>query len=183
MHPRDHLILSTAAAAAAYPLLGRRVLVPWAASLLADLDHAPAYVRRQGLASPAAMWRHFRDGEGGEQQHLLHRWPLILAALALAPLAPAIALAALGLAYHRLLDDLHGLLRPGWRRWRWRLSAQGRLHARLQRRDGYRCRVCGAAGAPLELHQMPALASANPTDSLISVCRPCHQQLHLEASG
>ncbi len=183
MHPRDHLILSSAAAAAAYPFLGWRVLLPWAASLLADLDHMPAYVSRQGLASPGAMWRYFRNGEGGEQQHLLHRWPLILAGLAMAPLAPAIAWVALGLAFHRLLDDGHSLLRPAWRRWRWRLSAQGRLHARLHRRDGYRCRVCGAAGVALELHQLPATAGAHPNGSLISVCRPCHRQLHQEIAA
>jgi hypothetical protein len=76
-----------------------------------------------------------------------------------------------------LLDDLHGLLRPGWRRWRWRLSAQGRLHARLHRRDGYQCRVCGAAGVPLELHRTQAVGHTD--DGLISVCRPCHQQMHL----
>ncbi len=69
MHPRHHLILSTAAAAAAYPLLGRRVLLPWAASLLVDLDHVPAYVSQQGLGSPAAMWRYFRSGQGGDRQH------------------------------------------------------------------------------------------------------------------
>jgi hypothetical protein len=176
MHPRDHLILSTAAAAAAYPLLGWRVLAPWAASLLADLDHVPVYVGRQGLASPAAMWRYFRNGEGGEQRRLLHRWPLILAGLALAPQAPPVGLLALGLAFHRLLDDLHGLGQPGWRRLHWRLSAQGRLHARLYRRDGYQCRVCGAAGVPLELHRTQAVAHTD--DGLISVCRPCHRQMH-----
>ncbi len=181
MHPRDHLILSTIAAVAAWPLLGRRVLLPWAASLLVDLDHAPAYVEQQGLASPAAIWRYFRNGQGDERQHLLHRWPLILAGLALAPLAPPIGLLALGLAFHRLLDDLHSRLGPGWRHRRWRLSAQGRQHARLHRRDGHRCRVCGApaaAGAPLELHQLPGTYAASD-DGLISICPPCHRQLHL----
>lgn len=180
MHPRDHLILSTVAAAAAYPLLGRRVLLPWAASLLADLDHIPAYVEQQGVASPAAMWRYFRNGEGDERRRLLHRWPLILAGLALAPLTPLIGLLALGLAFHRLLDDLHSLLGPGWRQGRWRLSAKGRQHARLHRRDGFRCRVCGASdvpGAPLELHKLSGIYAA-PDDGLISVCPPCHRQLH-----
>lgn len=183
MHPRHHLILSTAAAVAAYPLLGRRVLLPWAASLLVDLDHVPAYVRRQGLASPAAMWRYFRGGQGGDRLHPLHRWPLIVAGLALAPLAPLLGLAAAGLAFHRLLDDLHQWLLPDWRRWRWRLSAQGRLHAQIQRRDGYACRVCDATGVPLELHHLVAESrgGANRPDNLINVCRPCHRALHSTA--
>jgi hypothetical protein len=182
MHPRDHLILSTVAAAAVYPLLGRRVLTPWAASLLADLDHLPAYVGRQGLASPGAVWRYYRHGQGGEQQHLLHRWPLIAAGLALAPLAPPLGLIALGLAFHRLLDDLHHLLGPAWRRARWRLSAKGRLHAQVQRRDGHACRVCGVSGVQLELHhRIPEdQGGVNRPDNLISVCRPCHRQLHLQ---
>lgn len=181
MHPRDHLILSTVAAAAVYPLLGRRVLASWAASLLADLDHLPTYVGRHGLASPGAMWRYYRHGEGGEQQHLLHRWPLILIGLALAPLAPPIGLVALGLAFHRLLDDLHHLLLPGWRRARWQLSAKGRLHAQIQRRDGCACRVCGASKVPLELHHLvpESQGGRSQPGNLISVCRPCHQQLHL----
>ncbi|MER2598448.1 MAG: HNH endonuclease [Caldilineales bacterium] len=180
MHPRDHLILSTAAAAAVYPLLGRSVLLSWAASLLADLDHAPAYVSRQGLASPGAMWRYFRSGEGGEQQHLLHRWPLILAGMAAAPLAPLIAWAALGLAFHRLLDDGHSRLRPAWRRWCWRLSAKGRLHAKIRRRDGYVCRMCGAFGVLQELHHIvpESQGGSNQPDNLISVCKTCHRALH-----
>jgi len=82
MHPRHHLLLSSAAAIAAYPWLGRRVVVPWAASLLIDLDHAPAYIRQHGLASPAAIWRHYRTGQGDARQHLLHR-PLLALHLAL----------------------------------------------------------------------------------------------------
>lgn len=180
MHPRHHLLLSSAAALAVYPWLGRRVVVPWAASLLIDLDHAPAYIRQHGLASPAAIWRHYRAGQGDGRQHLLHRWPLILAGLAATPLLPLLGLAAVGLAFHRLLDDGHGLLQPSWRRWRWRLSAKGRLHAQIQRRDGYACRVCGASGVLLDLHHLVAenQGGANRPDNLISVCRPCHRMLH-----
>ena len=180
MHPRHHLILSTAAAVAAYPLLGRRVVIPWAASLLIDLDHAPAYIRQHGLAPPAAIWRHYRNGQGDARQHLLHRWPLILAGLAATPLLPLLGLAAAGLAFHRLLDDGHDLLQPAWRRARWRLSATGRLHAQIQRRDRYACRLCGARGVVLELHHLVAedQGGANRPANLISVCRPCHRALH-----
>lgn len=183
MHPRDHLILSTAAAAAAYPWLGRRVLLAWAASLLADLDHLPTYVGRQGVASPGAVWRYYRSGEGGEQRHLLHRWPLIGAGLALTPLAPPLGLIALGLAFHRLLDDVHRLMQPVWRRARWRLSAKGRRHAQVQRRDGHLCRLCGVSGAPLELHHLipEDRGGGNRLDNLISVCQPCHRRLHLQS--
>lgn len=156
------------------------VLVPWAASLLADLDHVPPYVARHGLASPPAMWRFVRSGQGDGRPRLFHRWPVILAGLALTPLMPIIGLAAAGLAFHRLLDDLHGLLLAPWRRWRWRLSAKGRLHARLHRRDGFACRVCGAAGQPLELHQLATerAAGRDDPDNLISVCAPCHRRFH-----
>jgi hypothetical protein len=180
MHPRHHLFLSTAAAIAAYPWLGRRVVVPWAASLLIDLDHAPAYIRQHGLASLAAIWRHYRNGQGDARQHILHRWPLILAGLAATPLLQLFGLAAAGLAFHRLLDDGHGLLQPAWRRRRWRLSARGRLHAHVHRRDGDACRLCGVRGVPLELHHLVAegQGGANKPDNLISVCRPCHRALH-----
>ena len=180
MHPRHHLILSTAAAVGLYPRLGRRVFVAWAASLLADLDHVPPYVRRNGPASPAAIWQHYRDGREGERLYWLHRWPVILIGLVMTPLLPLLGLAAAGLAFHRLLDDLHSLLRSPWRRWRWRLSAKGRQHARLHRRDGYTCRVCGVIGQPLELHSIAPARQADRDEphNLISVCVPCHRQLH-----
>ncbi len=180
MHPRHHLILSTAAAIALYPRLGRRVAIPWAASLLADLDHVPPFVWRHGLVSPAIMWRHFRSDSDEERPHLLHNWVVILIGLALAPLLPLLGLAAVGLAFHRLLDDLHGLLQTSWRRWQWRVSAKGRLHARLHRRDGYTCQVCGATGQPLELHSIapPGQADREEPRNLISLCVPCHRRLH-----
>ena len=183
MHPRHHLILSTVAAVAAYPRLGRRVLVPWAASLLADLDHVPPYIARNGVASPATMWRFFRSDRGDEHQHLLHRWPVILVGLAMAPLTPFLGLVAAGLAFHRILDDLHGLLKTPWRRLHWRMSAQGRLHARLHRRDGHACRICGAMGQRLELHHLTPERTTRPgyPSALISVCVSCHQQLHSQA--
>ncbi len=180
VHPRHHLILSTAAAVALYPHLGRRVAIPWSASLLADLDHVPPFVWQHGLVSPATMWRHFRSDRDEERPRLLHDWTVILIGLALAPLWPLLSLAAMGLAFHRLLDDLHGLLQTPWRRWQWRVSAKGRQHARLHRRDGYACQVCGATGQPLELHSIapPGEADRDEPHNLISVCVPCHRQLH-----
>ena len=55
------------------------------------------------------MWRHFRSDSDEERPHLLHNWVVILIGLALAPLLPLLGLAAVGLAFHRLLDDLHGV--------------------------------------------------------------------------
>jgi hypothetical protein len=72
------LILAAVAATAAYPLLGRRVVIPWTASLLIDLDHVPDYARQHGPASLPAIWRHFRSGNGEGRLHRLHRWPTIL---------------------------------------------------------------------------------------------------------
>jgi hypothetical protein len=105
---------------------------------------------------------------------------VILAGIAAALLVRLIAWAALGLAFHRLLDDGHSLLQPAWRRWR--LSAQGRLHARIRRRDGYVCRMCGASSVLPELHHLvpESLGGPDRPDNLISVCRPCHRQLHLD---
>jgi len=63
------------------------------------------------------------------------------------------------------------LRQPEWRR----------LRERVLRRDGYRCRRCGATGR-LEVHHRYYLrghmAWQYPMRALVTLCRDCHEWVH-----
>lgn len=175
MHPRHHLILTTLAAAVVRRRRGRFPWAFWAGGALADVDHLIWHVRRQGELAPLAAWRYFTshpvDGPG--QDLWLHRFP----AMAAATLVGWRGL-ALGLAFHRLLDDLTDLWRHGQRLYVQR--NRERLRAIVFAREGYRCQECAAAVAALELHhRIPEAAGGrNHPNNLLALCPACHDRAH-----
>lgn len=152
----------------------------WASSLLADADHMAWHRARTGNANPLAAYRYFRQDptDGPEGQLPLHRTPLIAAGLLLGRRwRPAYEI-ALGLAFHRALDDLTGVWHVGRRAYE-RRQIQ-RLKAIVFAREAHTCQGCGATGVILELHhRIPeAVGGPNHPDNLLALCRPCHDRAH-----
>lgn len=49
---------------------------------------------------------------------------------------------------------------------------------RIRRRDGYRCRICGADSVPLEVHHLTYdRLYQEPDDNLLTVCHKCHEKI------
>ncbi len=169
MRVRDHLLLSTLAAAALYPLLGRKTLAPWAASVLIDVDHYAWFcIERHTLSLPAAV-RFFNQAQPPQHASTrrLHN-PDALLALAVASIWwRPLRLPLSGLLFHIALDALHGA----------RLDAVRRL---ALERDQHTCQSCGEHDATVVAHvwrQPPLLPSYHP-DTLMSLCGLCHEVAH-----
>lgn len=180
MHPLHHLCISTATA---WAVSKRRRSFPWlawAASLLADADHLAWHRARTGSLDPSAAYRYFRDDptDGPESRLLLHRAPIIgLGLLAGRYWRPAHEI-ALGLAFHRALDETTRVWRRGRRAYDRRLVQ--RLKGIVFARENYTCQSCGTTGVSLELHHRIPEAQGGPNrpNNLLAICRPCHDRAH-----
>lgn len=180
MHPAGHAAASTLAALV---LARRRRAFPWlawGASLLVDVDHLIWHARRRDRIDPLAAWRYFRSrpDDGPEGRLPLHRYEVIGMGLLLGRGSRPIGEVALGLAFHRLVDDATDL----WHRGR-RAAVQvrrERLRAVVFAREHYACQGCGITGVPLELHHRIAEADGghNQPDNLLALCRTCHDLAH-----
>lgn len=51
----------------------------------------------------------------------------------------------------------------------------------IYKRDGYKCRICGAAEFGLNIHHISPvkLGGSNDTNNLITLCLPCHKFMHV----
>ncbi len=179
MHPVHHLWVSTLAAWGVsrrrpFPWLG------WAASLLADADHLAWHSVRTGRLDLPAAFRYFRQDptDGPQTRLLLHRAAVIGAGLLLGRYWRPAREVALGLAFHRGLDELTRVWQIGRRAYDRRLVQ--RLKIIVFARENYTCQGCGVAGVMLELHhRIPeAEGGANQPDNLLALCRPCHDRAH-----
>ena len=180
MHPAGHVAVSTLAALA---LARRRRAFPWlawVASLLADVDHLIWHARQRQQIDPVATWRYFRNQheDGPEGRLALHRYEVIGAGLLLGRLFRPVGEVALGLAFHRLVDDATTLWHVG--RHRILQGRRDRLRAVVFKREHGACQGCGATGLALELHhRLPeAGGGRNEPDNLLALCRPCHDRAH-----
>jgi hypothetical protein len=174
MRVRDHIVISTAAAALLRPWFGRRVLGLWAGGVLIDADHYLWFCRDQRRLSPAAAVRFFNEGHAPEipATRVLHRSgalvPLLLLGLPRRRLRPV----ALGIGMHVALDATH--------RARMRTARLAALE-----RDGSSCQSCGARVVPVGTHlrRQPWLLPSYDVENLISLCDPCHQRAHNGQAG
>ncbi len=190
MHPRSHLLLTTLVAVAVQRRRRAAALPFWIGGALADADHLLWHVQRTGRLAPRAAWQHFA-GEGAADQPdgalLFHRWPVILAGLALARLWPWAGALAAGLAFHRSLDALAERFGP--RRYSPSIVRRQELHRALFERAGWRCESCGVAGGPsgvkLEAHhRIPREAGGQDAlENLVALCVPCHRAAHAAGDG
>lgn len=180
MHPAGHVAASTLAALA---LARRRRAFPWlawGASLLVDVDHLIWHARQRERIDPVAAWRYFRSQpeDGPEGRLPLHRYEVIGVGLLLGRLSRPAGEVALGLAFHRLVDDSTDLWYVGRRRILQR--RRDKLRAIVFNREHGTCQGCGATGIALELHhRIPeANGGRNEPENLLALCRTCHDRAH-----
>ncbi len=169
MRVRDHVALSTLAAAALYPALKRKALVPWAASLLIDVDHYAWFTVERGSLSPIEAVRFFNQAQPPQHSgtRRLHSPDVLLAFLLASFLWRPLRLVFYGLLFHVALDVTHGTLTAEARR-------------RTLERDHATCRRCGAHDATVVAHiwRQPPLMPSYKIDHLVSLCGPCHELAH-----
>jgi hypothetical protein len=169
MRVRDHIALSTAGALVARRWAGRRVLAPWLASILVDVDHYLWFAVRERNVNPLAAARYFNGAHPADHAatRALHTPPALYGALLLGVYRRGTLSAALGLAAHVALDAHHEA--------RVRTARDAAL-----RRDDFTCQGCGVQGRQVETHlwrQPVLLPSYRPRDFL-SLCPSCHEEAH-----
>ncbi|HEX8996783.1 MAG TPA: hypothetical protein VF812_12205 [Ktedonobacterales bacterium] len=169
MRVRDHVLLSTIAATALYPTLGRKALVPWAASILIDVDHYVWFCLGHRSISLTKAIRFFNEAQPPQHiaTHRLHGAD-VLAAVAITSIWwRPMRLVFGGLIFHVALDAAHNA----------RLSAARRL---ALERDHMTCQWCGARDDTIVAHvwRQPALLPSYRPDTLISLCGRCHELAH-----
>ena len=169
MRVRDHLALSSLAALALYPVLKRKALIPWAASVLIDVDHYAWFTIEQGSLSPIEAVRYFNQAQ--PPQHLgtrrLHGPDVLLALLLASFWWRPLRLVFYGLVFHVALDVAHSA----------RLARARQL---ALERDHYTCRRCGAHDETVVAHlwRQPPLMPSYHINHMISLCGPCHELAH-----
>jgi hypothetical protein len=169
MRVRDHIALSTTAAALLAPRLGRRVLAPWAASIAIDLDHYLWFCLRHRRLNPLAAIRIFNQSE--PPQHVATRFlhqPLVLLAMALFSARRRGPRAAIiGMASHVALDVYNE-------------RRVGHVRRAALERDDYTCQGCARRGPRLGTHvwRQPRLLPSYDVHNHVTLCAPCHDAAH-----
>src|SRR5215831_9367129 len=111
MRVQEHVQLSTVAAAAALPWLGKDVWIPLAASVLIDVDHYIWHAVTYRTPSLRAAIHYFGQADPPQRKEarLLHH-PLVLGILLLIALltrSRLLMLILVGLIFHVSLDVVH----------------------------------------------------------------------------
>ena len=169
MRVRDHIALSTVAAALLRPSLDSGVLGLWAGSVLIDADHYAWFCVRHRRGSPLDAMRFFNEAHPPQHAstRVLHS-PLALMVALLAGLRwPGLRTVACGMAAHVALDLGHN-------------ARMSRARAEVLARDASRCQECGTRSDPLDVHvaRQPWLLPSYSTENLISLCGRCHEAAH-----
>jgi hypothetical protein len=173
MRVRDHIALSSGAAAVLYPFLRGSVVTPWAASIFIDVDHYLWFLVRHRRLNPAAAVRAFNDANAPRHPATrpLHHPGAVLLLLLLGRRRRAAMLIATGMAFHIGLDSYH----------RMRMAD---AQAAVLKRDQLTCRVCGSQGVEMTAHvwRQPALLPSYRLDHLVTVCAGCHAAAHTKGA-
>jgi len=174
MRVRDHIALSTAGAGILLPVLGRAALLPWAASILIDVDHLVWFCVHERRVNPIAARRYFDGAQPAQHAgtRLLHSpWALALLT-ALGSRWYGVRLLAIGMIFHVTLDTYHEL-RTDWAR---RVAL---------RRDGETCQRCGAHGPEIFAHRwrQPWLLPSYCAECFVSLCLACHEDAHIHGAA
>ena len=169
MRVRDHVALASGAAALLYPRLGAAVAVPWAASILIDVDHYLWFLARHRSLDPVAAVRVYNQADA--PQHGATRPFHHPAALSLMLLVStrhrAAALPLVGLAFHVGLDVYHR-------------ARTKKTKATALVRDRFTCQVCGAQPPDVVAHlwRQPRVLPSYRLGHFVAVCGPCHEAAH-----
>lgn len=172
MHVREHMKLSAAAALIAAPWLKQEVAIPFAASILIDVDHYAWHVVTHRTFSLRAAMKYFGQADPPQlrQMRLLHS-PVVLGimlVLALRTRSRFLGLILAGLLFHVSLDAIH-------------VTQMGHLKKTLSEQAQFRCKACGNEFAALQLHTVyvarTILDCYNPRHFVV-LCPACHEQAH-----
>lgn len=169
MRVRDHIALSTAGAALLYPLVGRRVLAAWAASILIDADHYVWFCIRAHRLSPLQAFQFFNQADPPQHPatRFLHSPTVISLALLLGVGTRKMMPAAIGMAMHAAMDSYHA-------------ARLDQSRAAALRRDNFTCQSCGEHSLEVVAHldRQPPLMPSYRTENLVVLCPRCHEEAH-----
>ena len=172
MRVQEHVKISTAAALLALPWLKTEVWIPFAASILIDVDHYLWYAITHRTLSLRAAVRYFGQANppGRAATRFLHH-PLVLGSLlflAVRMRSRILALVLAGLLFHVSLDVIH-------------TRQMSYLKQTLSEQAHYQCQECGKQFDELELHTMRFARNVidryNPQHFVV-LCPSCHEQAH-----
>lgn len=169
MRVRDHILLSTAAAAVLAPRLGRDAAGVWAGGVLVDVDHYLWFCARHRRLSPRAAARFFNAAHPPQTSatRALHHPLSVAAVLALAVRLRRLRPLALGVSIHVGLDLHHE-------------ACMSRARSKALARDRYSCRSCGAQTPHLDTHlvRQPWLLPNYGMGNVVALCDRCHEVAH-----
>lgn len=169
MRIRDHVILSSLGALALYPRLNKKVLVPWATSILLDGDHYVWFCIHERRLNPWEAMRFFGQAQPPHHRNTrrLHSIDVLLTLLALGYPWRGARLLLLGALFHVVLDVLHETRMSDARR-------------NALRRDHYVCQWCGTQDGTIVAHlwRQPALLPSYRMEHFVSLCQACHEAAH-----
>jgi hypothetical protein len=166
---RDHILLSTAAAALLAPSLGLDAAGFWAGGVLVDVDHYLWFCISHRHLSPRAAARFFNGAHPAQASatRALHHPLGVAAVLALAVRRQQVRPLALGLSLHVGLDARHE-------------ARMNRARAKALARDRHSCRACGVQTPHVGTHlvRQPWLLPDYGTRNVVSLCGRCHEAAH-----
>jgi hypothetical protein len=172
MQVQEHLKLSTAAALITAPWLKKDTWIPFAASLLIDVDHYLWHAVTYRTLNLRAAVRYFGQADPPQlpQARLLHH-PLILGAflfLVVRLRSRVLALVLAGLLFHVGIDIFH-------------VGQMNALKSSLRKQTNNVCQECGQHYAALQLHTVHfsknLLDRYNP-EYFAVLCPDCHELAH-----
>jgi hypothetical protein len=173
MHVQEHLKLSTAAALVTAPWLKKDSWIPFAASLLIDVDHYLWHAVTYRTLSLRAAVRYFGQADPPQltQARLLHH-PLVLGTvlfLAVRLRSRVLALILGGLLFHVSIDLFH-------------VGQMNALKYSLSAKANHICPQCDRHYAALQLHTLHfsknLLDRYNP-EHFVVLCPDCHELAHI----
>ena len=169
MRVRDHLAVSTLAAALLAPWAGGAMAGLWAGSVLIDADHYLWFCLRHRRVSAVAATQFFNEAHPPQHSatRVLHTRPALMLAVAASLRWPGLRAAVSGMAAHIALDLGHDM-------------RMNRARVVVLERDDFLCRECGTRGESIDTHleRQPWLLPSYRTQNLISLCGPCHEAAH-----
>ncbi len=172
MRPKEHATLSTAAAVIALPWLKKDIWLPFAASILIDVDHYLWHVVAYRTLSLRAAIRYYNQADPPQlmEARLLHH-PLVLGTLlffALRLRSRTLGLILAGLLFHVSLDAIH-------------VTLTNNLKRSLGKQAHNICAECNQHFEALQLHttyMAPSLLDRYNPQHFIMLCPTCHKRAH-----
>lgn len=172
MQIQEHVKISTVAALLAAPVLKKDIWIPFAASLLIDVDHYLWHAVTYRTLSLRTAVRYFGQADPPQlpQARLLHH-PLVLGTLlfiAVRLRSRMLGLILAGLLFHVSLDVFH-------------VSQMNSLKYTLREQANNNCQQCGKHYDVLQLHTLhfsKNLLTRYSPEYFIVLCPDCHEQAH-----